>query len=331
MFYPLFDDKSFRNFMLRQTIFIFTFLLLFNVAYGDTVGAPCCNQVDINNSIPDDIVLMIVHIMGSEKSDRYFEYAKTIIQDIKDYKEIFNEENDKLNMAFTFYLLRSFSKMDNIAFEADEIIAILNIVKDRYNFNIPEITFTIINQIETISINHDENGIKTIQLFNKDKQDISFNLSHLFDKESKVIITDFSIKNGTKIKFIDENIYKKNKLYTSVDSKIQNFFKRDPMLDGKETAMMQVEKEEALEFLEKAPQPSSNLPLDKMYVEIEGFNFKFIKNGKERSASIKDAVLVPGINGQKSDRYDNDNRPTCYVYLEDIPWGLFSFDLTVPL
>ncbi len=268
--------------------------------------------------------------MISGKGDKYAKYVSKVLGDIRTYKKEFNDKNDPVNMSFTFFILKSFAELNNINLSAEDIRAILSIVEERYNIKIPPITFQFLQELDFIIVGKYPDGRKKIKLYTKENKTIHLNLASYFSSDSPVMISDFRIENETEIIFQEANLNKTNKEYFSLNKEknIDQFFERDLWKNDNKKLITFEESEDIRTY--NTGKKNSKLP--SMYIKINGLSFDFISSEKvKKSATIVDAVVLPGLTGNKSKRLKGSERSNFYLGLDDIPWGLINQSVTVPL
>lgn len=292
---------------------IFTLLFSFSLYADITGGGEDC--ITPKSHQLEDAMAPLLQSLKSE-NNKLFNTLFSVLKDIKKYEEVFNKENDKFKLSYTFYILKSFADLEEQSISSDDINSVLSIIKEKYDFEIPEMAFSIINRIGSIEVEHNSDGSKSIRILSKNKKSISIDLTAIGskDKDTAVKLKRFTIEHNAEIRFEEAG-------KAQYDRHMKSFFSRSKITSKKDL----ITKDEIENIKKYINDPKSEI--QPVYVKIDGMRVHFDLKGEDiDKADLRGGALLPQLTDSKG-----KEKPNFYIGLENISYGILSLDAELPM
>ncbi|MBL6988715.1 MAG: hypothetical protein ISR65_03020 [Bacteriovoracaceae bacterium] len=122
-------------------------------------------------------------------------------------KSVFDEEHDEFYLGLSFYLLKLFADFGDQDLNREDIKVTLEILEKKYDFAMPEVLMTIIEQVSILSFKRDESGKKTVTFYFRTSRGASIDLTKLLKGKFTGTILQpqrMHIAQGAKFAFVDD-------------------------------------------------------------------------------------------------------------------------------
>ncbi len=303
---------------------ILSTLFIFNLSFADVTGTGEDCYTPSTHQLEESLAPLMESLKS--KNNKLFNTLFGVLSDINKYEGIFDQDNDKFRLAYTFYLLKSFADLEEQEIKAEDISSVLSIIKEKYNFEIPQMAFDIIGKIGSIKVVHNSDGSKSIKLFSKSGRDISIDLRSLtnssegnVEQKSKsddpVTLKKFVIKSGAEIRF------EQSGQAQNFSSHANRFFERSTITKKKDL-ITEDNVRDIKNYLQTKP---SSIP--PAYIVLKGMTIHFDIEGESiDKADLRGGILLPEVKDKKGKPMAN-----FYVGLENISYGFLSLDAELPM
>lgn len=294
-------------------IFILVLLLSSNLLASNTGGDDDCIEPKTNQL--EEAIKPLLDSLKSE-NNKLFKTLFSVLTDIKKLDDVFNEENDKYKLAYTFYILKSFADLEEQTISSEDIKSVLSIIKEKYNFEIPDIALSIIDKIGSIKVDHNRDGSKSIRILSKNGGPISIDLAAIADEEEDATLKlkKFTIQHNAEIRFTGPS----QKEYSK---EMDDIFGRST-ITSKEDLITKNEIKNIQKYIK-----SPNSELKPISLSISGMRIHFdLKGQSVDQADLRGGAVLP----QLKDASGKD-RPNFYVGLKNIKYGFLKLNAELPM